>query len=424
MKKERGAIVVEATISLTTFIFTIFTVLSLLNMAYVQSRIGVALQSASKELSQYSYLYYKLGAAEIVGDIEEGASGAKEQVNTAVESIGTLYNAMAGVGDDISQGRFEEVIQAGKDTQPSAEALKGLAKEIADNPKQFIAGMGFLAVDTGISELESLLGQVLGEAFMRKNLKAYNGDNPDRFLKSHGVEYGMDSLNFIGSSMMHGTANRKIQLVVTYDISVVKLLGIDYKFTIRQCAQTYAWGLGDTKIGSNKSEAVPDKTPEKTIWADLSDTNRGNTIIEKELSKYEYIMGGYVKNGAYDRNKNEVVFVNTVDPFEKSYYNKKSKLKARLKYIYENAKEYGNEEQLKLEKDGMEVDIETKKETRTKKLIIVIPENADENQVKDLMKEISAGDESIKVEIKKAYGKSSPETEPEPEPETKAETES
>lgn len=62
-KREKGAIVIEATISLTVFIFAILTILSLVDIAYVQAKMSVALNSAAKEISQYSYLYYKFNEA-------------------------------------------------------------------------------------------------------------------------------------------------------------------------------------------------------------------------------------------------------------------------------------------------------------------------------------------------------------------------
>ena len=55
-KRERGAIIVEATISLTMFIFAMFTLYSLVNICYVQSKMSVAVNVAAKEMSQYAYL--------------------------------------------------------------------------------------------------------------------------------------------------------------------------------------------------------------------------------------------------------------------------------------------------------------------------------------------------------------------------------
>lgn len=51
--KERGAVVVEAVISMTAFMFAILIILSITDIAYTQSKMAVALNSAAKEISQY-----------------------------------------------------------------------------------------------------------------------------------------------------------------------------------------------------------------------------------------------------------------------------------------------------------------------------------------------------------------------------------
>jgi hypothetical protein len=45
--REKGAIVVEATISLTVFIFTIFIILSVVDICYIQAKIGNSMCSAA-----------------------------------------------------------------------------------------------------------------------------------------------------------------------------------------------------------------------------------------------------------------------------------------------------------------------------------------------------------------------------------------
>ena len=56
-KDENGAIVVEATLSLTTFLFLFFMVFSIITSARCQAIIGSAINNTAKEISQYSYLY-------------------------------------------------------------------------------------------------------------------------------------------------------------------------------------------------------------------------------------------------------------------------------------------------------------------------------------------------------------------------------
>ena len=58
VKNEHGAIVVEATIAFSAFIFLIFIVYSIVDICYIQAKMGIALNESAIDMSQYSYLYY------------------------------------------------------------------------------------------------------------------------------------------------------------------------------------------------------------------------------------------------------------------------------------------------------------------------------------------------------------------------------
>ena len=62
---EKGAIVIEATLSLTFFMFLIVMLLSIVNICIAQAKIAVALNETAKEISQYSYMYTLTGINEI-----------------------------------------------------------------------------------------------------------------------------------------------------------------------------------------------------------------------------------------------------------------------------------------------------------------------------------------------------------------------
>ena len=49
---EHGAIIIEATVSLSIFMFAIYIVLSIVQICYTQERIAVALNSATKQMAQ------------------------------------------------------------------------------------------------------------------------------------------------------------------------------------------------------------------------------------------------------------------------------------------------------------------------------------------------------------------------------------
>ncbi|MEE1256460.1 MAG: hypothetical protein UHN47_08120 [Lachnospiraceae bacterium] len=55
-KEEKGAVVIEATLSLSLFMFMIIMLLSMVNLCTAQAKIGMALNTTAKEISQYTYI--------------------------------------------------------------------------------------------------------------------------------------------------------------------------------------------------------------------------------------------------------------------------------------------------------------------------------------------------------------------------------
>lgn len=249
-RRERGAIVVEATISLTAFVFAIFTLLSLVNIYYIQARMSVALNSAAKEISQYSYLYYKLGVNELEADLNTSdAQEARVTAEDTIDGVSTLMESLSGVESDLSSGDFDALVADIDSGVSSVDSLVTMyADKLSNDPKGFIIGMGKMAGNELKEEVKVILGQVLAKTFMQKNLKAHVNDDPDAYLKRYKVVDGMDGLDFNYTALMAYGSTDQIQLVVTYDVQVIKLLNLDFKFTFRQCAQTTAWGNGISQI--------------------------------------------------------------------------------------------------------------------------------------------------------------------------------
>ena len=247
--EESGAIVVEATISLTAFVFTIFTILSIVNICYIQAKMSVALNAAAKEISQYSYLYYKLEIDELESDLADDTEDARSLAEDTIDGIGTMLDSLTEVENSISSGDFDSLISAIQDGATDVNSLvTQYAEKLADDPKGFIIGIGKLAGSELEDTVKTVLGQVLAKVFMEKNLTAYDGDDADSFLQRYKVVDGFDGLDFSYTSLMAYGESDKIQLVVTYDVSVIKLLNIDFAFTFRQMAVTTAWDEGVSQI--------------------------------------------------------------------------------------------------------------------------------------------------------------------------------
>lgn len=63
---ENGAIIIEATLTLSFFMFAMITLLSVIQIAYAQSRMSVALCSATKSIAEYAHIYFATGMDEVL----------------------------------------------------------------------------------------------------------------------------------------------------------------------------------------------------------------------------------------------------------------------------------------------------------------------------------------------------------------------
>lgn len=247
-KDERGAIIVEATLALAIFSFAIFTLLWVISISYIQARVGTALASSTKEISQYSYLYYKFNLDTMQSNAADKAAKTKETMEETIKGIGILSDSLSDVVEDAKTADFTAMYEDAKTGAKQVESLIAIYEPILKEPKQFVLGMANLAISQALEEGKNMLGQLMCYAFIRKNLVESSSDDADRFLRRYKVKDGLGGLNFNGSSLMAEGKSDEIQMVVTYEIEVVKLFGIDITYTICQCAKSAAWGNGISQI--------------------------------------------------------------------------------------------------------------------------------------------------------------------------------
>lgn len=245
LKNEKGAVIVESIVALTVYIFAVFTILSIVDICYTQARVSVALNSAAKDMSKYSYLYYKFGINEAEKQLHENAAESRSMADATLDGIGDLMSGLTGMAEadnlDSLKGSMNGVMDA---TSGLSDTGRDAAKALAEDPKKFLVGMAALAGTEITAEIKVQTAQLLGRAFMEKNLMGFEGDTADAFLKRHNVKDGIDALDFSGSMFMYGGESDEIMLVVTYDIHVIQLFDNDISFKIKQTAKTSAWGNG------------------------------------------------------------------------------------------------------------------------------------------------------------------------------------
>lgn len=428
-KNENGAIVIEATISLSVFVFVIFTILSVVNICYIQARINFALNSAAKEISQYTYLYYALGADEVQAGWYEDTSEERDLAKDTISGVSGLLDTISGIENNAASGDFDALVTQletiGKGEDESVNAVKDLVKEYSDkikeDPKQFLFGMAKLA-GTEIAEVAKVyLAEIIAEAFMSKNLTGNTEDTMDAYLKRHDVVDGKDGLDFTGSSMMAYGVSDKIQLMVTYDVEVIKLLNIDFKFTLSQCSQTTSWGNGVSMLQDSNVEVEIPKDPSKpdhlqptepSLWEMDNAMERGKLIVSYEKKAFVYTKEGRGHGfDAYEPDTNTFVSVISINTYEKTYQDSskvKSKITKGYKDLKNGVKDLGEDILVNERTADQTQNIVTKNSppsSRKYKVIVIVPEGYDQATRDSIKSSIESTYSDVTVVIKGKYGK-------------------
>lgn len=219
-QREKGAVIIEATISLTTFMFAMLTLLSLIQIAYVQSRMSTAVCGATKELAQYAHFYY-------IANMDDAfnATGGKgsEIVEKVAEFIKTIGGKISDFGDELAQytDQLGVIQEFGQTVTEGGDALSG------DTLGQYaLHGAGKLLI----------------QSLMEKNLVTGGSGSMEQFLARNRID---NNLDFSHSSILEnkdGKGTKNLFVSVAYDIHVIKLLNIDFTFHLRSWAYAVAWG--------------------------------------------------------------------------------------------------------------------------------------------------------------------------------------
>ena len=233
-KKERGAIVVEASISLTVYIFAIFTILTILDIANAQAKIATALNTSTKEFSEYSYFYFLANADKFENKIGQGKRIKDQGIDNVISTFDSISNIIGSKSYDEASENYENAKNSGK-------KAKDFVVDSFKNPTNILE---YFASDFASNKIDQIKNDVIGTTInrlMQKNLKDFEGDTYDDFLKRHRVEPHFDYNN---SSMDVTDKHQLITVKLKYKIKVFDFFKFDIEMPIEQEAKTYAWSLG------------------------------------------------------------------------------------------------------------------------------------------------------------------------------------
>lgn len=261
LKSENGSIIIEATISLSAFMFAIVTILTIVNICIVQSRMAYAINMTAKEISQYSYLYSLTGFNNTQNELYQAGQEGTESLEETLGNVNEVFNEIENLGGEAESAAnsqsMEDILSSwnaiSSDVESTDAAIKDLENslsEIADDPKSVIFGLVKLTANESFDVAKSrLVAAPLAKVMVQKHLVNSEDGNVNDYLKFLGVVPNatgsyIDGLNF-NNSLLFPNGSDEIMINVEYDVKVIALLPIDFEFHFSQNAITHGWGAGD-----------------------------------------------------------------------------------------------------------------------------------------------------------------------------------
>lgn len=357
MKKNQGVITVEATLTLTAFMFFFMMLYDLLTVCITQAKIAEALNNTAKEFSQYSYIIGVTGLDKSVGQLQKNANTKKEDVNNTISNIASLYEATQNVGKDMKgavantdtsdlssiaasvKTMYDSVKSNADQSKEQIDNLKETVSTIAEDPKKFIFGIGQLIMSEGLEIFKSqLIVDPLARGMMKKHLmtsKGQSNEDLEQILQGMrivpGSRFGKTSY-INGIDFSHSTlfpyGSDEITIVAEYKIKIIPLLPVNLEYSVKQKASTKGWLHGDGQVlkvdeSSGKSTVKDESTPTQytntdSVWNGTDPTEINKLIRNMGISDYKTQgyenLSGSTYAQLYNSETNTFVMISSSNP--------------------------------------------------------------------------------------------------------------
>ncbi len=429
LKCENGNVTIEATISLTAFMFAIITILTVVNICVAQTVISNAINTTAKEISQYSYLYSLTGIPDSQKNLNESGQAQTENIDEIMENVNAVFTEIENLGQDTKVepqdisgdvANWEELLGSADNIMNSSANTMELFDDIAKDPLSMIFGVSKLVASDGMDLLVSrVIAANLSKALCEKHLTNEKGGDIETYLKNLGIysenNNYYDSIDFSSSTLFPAGSN-EITVVAKYKIKLIPLLPLDFTFTFEQVASTYGWSAGDISFRTIEDiENSPFNEDGSAVWNQTSQTERNNIInsyITDELSAQGYSeVYGVDQLDLYNPDLNEIIKISSMDPFsgaggptsvdeidETIIINSLKALASSMNASVDNLSE------ITINKPSQDSDYTTYGNNNVfKKVVIVIPE--DEGLKEEIERIITEmGEQNVVFEVRSEFG--------------------
>lgn len=436
-RRENGVITIEATISLSTFMFAIVTILSIVNICIVQAKISNAINLTAKELSQYSYLYSLTGFSKSEAELHQAGQEGTESIDSILSDVNTMYNEIEKIGetgqetpnniDDI-MASWDSIVGSAETIDEKAGSIESTIMDIAKDPKGLMFGIAKMAASETLELAKSkLIAAPLSKALVQKHLVAEEDGSVEAYLKSLGVvpdETGsyLGGLDF-GESTIFPYGSNEITVNVSYDVKIIPLLPLDFTFHFNQTAKTNGWLAGDVSY-KGSTEYVENET----LWTQATVSERvsliRNMVIRDMQDEGYQKVSGMTNVHLYNPTENEFVTISSMNPLYTAEGEEpmtidqldKDDVKQSIETLCGkmwSVTEGETKVTTKVEQDGSKVKKEYNCTNAKNKVVLVIPEDAG---LKEYIESVIAecNTRGVEIEVVPSYGNGASKTAVEP----------
>lgn len=356
LNKEHGSATVEAIISFSGFLFVIFTILNVVNYCNAQMTISNAVDTATKELTQYAYFYKMSGLQKFSDDMKNVADIGAGNINDILSTTDSLYQSLGTAVDDsveqstnivnaIESGNFnQQTIQNvltnieadGTDISASMDAVMSAFGSVQDNPMLYMKSLVAIAGNEGLDALKShIIAAPLAKMFMTKHFGATT-EEANKKLERMGVVGGLEGMNFNMSTIFSSDSPSEVHIVVYYKLKLVQVFDwASLEVPLCKESRADAWLAGDDAqvavkpmepsteskedpAGGTETDTEAD-TEESTEETTEDSTEENKEVVDIEGSYWHLGDGGYgVENAgrdeAFDVLFNETYSIDTTKP--------------------------------------------------------------------------------------------------------------
>jgi len=382
LKREpkRGSVTVEAAMAMPVFLCAVLSIVFIIKAVYVYELIQHSLTDTAEELGSLSYLYYKSGLLNEDKNLQEGLSGAADEIGNLQERVRLLMLLENKLSAGYSSGNTPGEAGGEAAGEAAGEVAGEAAGEAAEGAGSYHVPALQALLSGSYDNIKSGLYNNLAKSIIKKYLIAGSSLNVQDRLETLNVRNGFQGLDF--SRSRYFSNNNDIELVVSYKLDLPLPVKIFGDFEIVQRATVRAWTGGDNPVPDSPGSGYD-------IWA-LDNFTRGRKFREIFGANlpFNFPVISSFENGT-------AVMIKSMNLSARSYSENENIEKRVMEFIHEMANYEGQEEPWG--KSGISI---RKEEIMKRQIILIIPDIELSNEKQQLLEECRLRASAAGIELR------------------------